>query len=114
MQSSFMNSPKLRLNAVSQSARLNCSGELGARPSVASRSVAVDKAEAAELCLGLALPPGAEDQSCGCAAPSRQQEAHAERADRHHGEIGAQLGADVRRLADLFAKRLRRTCKVFT
>jgi hypothetical protein len=50
MQSSFMNSAKLRLNAASHSARLSFSGELGACPAVASRSVAVDNAEAAELC----------------------------------------------------------------
>src|SRR6266550_1674256 len=49
MQSSFMKAPKLRLNAATHSAGLSFSGELGTSPAVASRSVAVDKAEAAEL-----------------------------------------------------------------
>jgi hypothetical protein len=46
-----MNSAKLRLNAASHSVGFSFSGELGACPAAASRSVAVDKAEAAELCL---------------------------------------------------------------
>src|SRR4051794_36957480 len=71
MQSSFLNAAKLRLNAACQSEKLSCSGELGARPAVAFRSVAVDNAEAAELCLRLALPPAPEDQANGCADASR-------------------------------------------
>ena len=49
MQSSFMKAAKLRLNAASHSAGLSFSGELGTWRAVASRSVAVDKAEAAAL-----------------------------------------------------------------
>src|SRR6478736_6285687 len=63
VQSSCLNAAKLRLNAARQSEKLSCSGELGARPTFASRSVAVDNAEAAELCLRLALPTAPEDQA---------------------------------------------------
>src|SRR6266550_3339854 len=112
-QSSFMKPAKLRLNAVSHSVGFSFSGELGACPAVASRSVAVDKTEAAELCLCLALPSAPEDQPSGRADASRQQEAHTERADHNHREVRAQLGSDVRRLADLFAKRLSGAGKLF-
>jgi hypothetical protein len=43
-----MKPAKLRLKAASQWAGLSFSGELGACPAVAPRSVAVDNAEAAE------------------------------------------------------------------
>src|SRR6266700_8234152 len=109
MQSSFRNAVKLHLKAASHSARFSFSGELGTRPAVASRSVAVDNAEAAELRLRLTLPPAAEDQPCGRAYASRYEEADAERADRHRREVGAKLGADVGRFTDLLAQRVRRS-----
>src|SRR6266446_815019 len=109
MQSSFRKAEKLRLNAVSHSAGLSFSDELGTCPAVSSRSVAVDNAEAAELRLRLAFPPTAEDQPCGGADTPREQEADSERPDGDDREVGAQLGADVGRLADLFAKGLGRT-----
>src|ERR1700693_6444965 len=99
MQSSFKKAAKLRLNAASQSARLSFSGELGAFPAVASRSVAVANAEATELGFRLVLPPAPEDEPCGGADTSGQQEAHAERARRDHRQGRAQLRAGVRRLA---------------
>jgi hypothetical protein len=49
MQSSLMNAVKVRFKAASHSAGLSFSGELGTCPTVDSRSVAVDNAEAAEL-----------------------------------------------------------------
>src|SRR3954452_8451295 len=104
MQSSAMNSAKLRLSAASQSAGLSFSGELGACPAVVSRSVAVDNAEAAELCLRLALAPAPEDQPRGGTDATGEQEAHPERADCDGRQVRAQLGADVRRLADLLAQ----------
>src|SRR6266850_6300978 len=112
MQSSLTNEATLRLNAASHSVRLSLPGELGARAPVASRSAADDKAEAAELSFRLALPPAPEDESCGRADPSRQQEAHAERADRHRRKIGTQLGADVGRLADLVPEHVGRAGKL--
>src|SRR6266516_4012111 len=106
MQSSLMKAAKLRLNAASHSGGLSFSGELGTWPAVASRSVAVDNAEAAELRFRLAFPATPEDQPCRGPDATRKQEAHSECPDRHHRKVGAHLGADVGRLADLLAKGL--------
>src|SRR4030081_3066251 len=114
MQSSFRNAEKVRLNTVSHSAGLSFSGELGTCPTGVSRSVAVDNAEAAERRFRLALPPAPEDEPGSGADAARQQETDPERPGRNHGEIGAQLGADVGRLADLLAERLRRTGQLFS
>src|SRR5947209_1188164 len=108
MQSSRMNSEKLRLSAASHSAPLSPPGELGLRPRCDSRSVAVDKAEATELRLGLALASATEDQARSRADPAAQDEAEAERPCRRHGKVRTKLCADVRRLADALAQSLRR------
>src|SRR2546423_1917194 len=83
MQSSAMNSWKLRLSAAIHSARLSRCGALGGRPtcrrSVAVRSVAVDKAEATDLCLGRTLS----------AAPHQQPHGRADAAGAHEaGAVG--------------------------
>jgi len=72
MQSSFMNSEKLRLSEASHSETLSFSGEVGVRPTRASRSVAVDKAEAAEPGLRLAFASAPEDQARRGTEPSGQ------------------------------------------
>src|SRR2546422_6610137 len=82
------------------------------RPSFAF--VSAPPRDAGLHCWGaLTLPPAPEDEPSGCADASRQQEARAERADRYHREVRTQLGSEVRRLADLFAKRLSRAGKLF-
>src|SRR5437588_9971023 len=107
MQSSAMNAEKLRLRAASHAVRLRRSGERGALPTRASRSVAVDKAEAADPGLGLAFAPAPEDQPRRRPDSACGEKADAERGDRGGREISPQFAADVRRLADAFAKRLR-------
>src|SRR5215208_1927003 len=81
MQSSCMNSEKLRFSAESHSARLSRSGEEGERPTFA-RSVAVDKAEAAHLGLRLAFAAAPEDQTRGCADAAGDEEPNRDRACR--------------------------------
>src|SRR5436309_3135087 len=108
MQSSFMNSEKLRLSEASHSEAVSFSGEVGARPARASRSVAVDKAEAAELGLRLAFATAPEDQTCSGTDPSGQQKPDAERARRDDRKVGTNLRADVGRFADALAQRLGR------
>src|SRR5947199_6758219 len=107
MQSSFMNSEKLRLSALNHSEPFSFSGEAGACPTRASRSVAVDKAETADLGLRLAFASTPEDQARGRPDPSGQQKSDAERARRDDRKVGAKLGADVRCFADALAQRLR-------
>src|SRR5438445_9597418 len=114
MQSSCMNSETARLNAASHSPRLSCCGELGAWPAVASRSVAVDKAETAGLRLRLAFAYPSEDQPCGRADATGEDEAEAERPCRDGRKVGAELAADVRRLADALAQRLRGVGELLT
>src|SRR5438874_8159685 len=109
MQSSLMNSEKLRFNTAIHSPRLSRSGERGTRPAAARRcSVAVDKAEAAELGLRLAFAPAPEDQTRARTDPTRQEEADAERAHGDGRQVLAQLSADVRRLAEARAQAVRR------
>jgi hypothetical protein len=105
MQSSFMNSEKLRLNAARHPPSFRRVGEPGVRPTCA---VAVDKAEAAEPCLRLALPPATEDQARGRADPAGQHEAETQRASGDRRQVGAQLAADVGCLADALAEVVRR------
>src|SRR6478752_2383084 len=82
MQSWRMNAPKLPFRASSHSPRLSRSGELGLRPMRARRpSVAVDKAESPGLGFCFAFASAPEDQSCGRADPSCEQEPDTERAD---------------------------------
>src|SRR5436305_1607787 len=85
MQSSFMNSEKLRLSALNHSEPFSFSGEAGACPTRASRSVAVDKPETADLGLRLAFASAPEDQARGRPDPSGQQKSDAERP-RREGE----------------------------
>src|SRR5437763_289305 len=107
MQSSLMNSEKLRLSAAIHSPRLSRSGERGTRPAVARRcSVAVDKAEAADLGLCLAFATAPEDQARRRTDPARQQESDPQRPGRSGREVPAQLPANVRRLAEARAEVL--------
>src|SRR5207244_12736231 len=96
MQSSCMNSETARLNAASHSPRLSCRGELGAWPAVASRSVAVNKAEAADLRLRLAFASPAKDQPRSRADSAGEDEAEAERARSDGRKVGAELAAELR------------------
>src|SRR3954470_18628158 len=91
MQSSFMKLEKARVRAGIHSDRLSFSGDSGAWPARASRSVAVDNAKATELGLGLAFASAPEDQPCGRADSSRQQKSPSESAGRHDRQIGAEL-----------------------
>src|SRR5712691_8373769 len=99
MQSSALNSEKLRLSAAVQSAWLSRRGELGARPTCDSLSAAVG--------------PAAEDQPHGRADSAGKEEAHAERAHRDGREVRAELAADVRRFADALAQGLRSAGELF-
>src|SRR4051812_5714867 len=74
MQSSAMNSLKLRLSAASHSLPLSPSGERAGWPTCACCSVAVDKAEAAERGLRLAFTPAPEHQSGSRADTARDEE----------------------------------------
>src|SRR5215210_3368949 len=109
MQSSLMNSEKLRFRAASHSPTLRRVGEPGVRPTC---SVAVDNAEAAEACLRIAFPPAPEDQSRGGTDTAGQHEADPERAHRDCRQIGAQLAADVGRLADALPQLFRCACEL--
>src|SRR5580765_5805805 len=104
MQSSFMNLEKARLKDAIHSDRLSFSGDSGAGPVRASRSVAVDNTKATELGLGLAFASAPEDQPRGRPDSSRQEKAHSESADRDDRQIGAELPRDVGRLADLITQ----------
>ena len=103
-----MNAEPLRFSAEIHSPRLSRSGEPGTRPTVARRcSVAVDKAEAADLGLRLAFATAPEHQARRRTDPARQQESDPERPGRGRREVPAQLPANVRRLAEARAKVLR-------
>src|SRR6478609_8701488 len=108
MASSAMNSLKLRLTAAIQSERLSRSGPPGAWPTSARSSVAVDKAEAADLGHLFALSTPSEDQPHRGADAAGEQEAGAERARRDRREVRAHLPGDVRGLIDALAERLGR------
>src|SRR4051812_31600840 len=106
MQSSRMNEAPVRLSTASHSPRPRCSGELGARPTVARCSVAVDKAEPAQSRFRLAFAPATEDQACGRSDSTREQEADAERSHCHSRQVRPQPAADVGGLADALPQRL--------
>src|SRR6266508_634555 len=114
MQSSFMNSEKLRFSAASHSARLNRVGDRGARPARGPRSVAVDKAEAADPGFRVALTPAPEDQPRGRADPAGEQEAHTECTHRDRGQVGTQLALDVGRLTQTLAQGVRSVGELLT
>jgi hypothetical protein len=103
MQSSFMNSEKLRLIAATHSPRESRCGDEGVRPTC---SVAVDKAETAELGFRLAFPSAAEDQPRGGADATREEKSGTQRACGHGGQIRTQLRADVRCFADFLSEVL--------
>src|SRR6266536_2531089 len=112
MQSSLMKAERLRFSAASHSALLSRSGERGARPSRARRSVAVDKAEATDLRLRLAFARAPEDQPGGRAHAACEQDAQAQGTRRCHRKIRPQLAADGGRLAKAVSKRVRGVVEV--
>src|SRR3954463_6129114 len=106
MASSAKKALKLRLMTAIQSERLRRSGLPGACPTRERRSVAVDKAEAAESGLLLALSTPSEDQACRRTHTARQEEPGPQRAGGHDRQLRAHLARDVRRLAEALAERL--------
>src|SRR5918992_817022 len=104
MQSSRMNSEKLRLTAERQSVKLSRAGAWGGRPARASDSVAADKAEAAERGLRLAFAAAPEDQASRRPDAAGEQEAQPARAGGAGRRVRAQLPADVGGLADAVAQ----------
>src|SRR5438105_6955417 len=108
MASSAVNSLKLRLSAEIQSERLSRSGPVGALPTSAVGSVAVDKAEAADPSLLLAFAAASEDQAHRRADAAGQEESRTQRTDRDRREVRAHLAGDVRRLAEAVPQRVGR------
>src|SRR5947199_2165058 len=104
MQSSRMKAEKLPLSAPNHSEALSFSGESGGRPTRARCSVAVDKAEAAELGLRLAFAAAPEDQARRRADSSGQQKSDAERPCSDDRQVRLHLGADVRCFPDACAQ----------
>src|SRR6266542_4172985 len=104
MQSSAMNCLAARLKTAIHSAALNRSGPVGARPVFAGDSVPVDNGEATETGSLAALRAPARQEPHGRADTAGQKEAGAQRPRRHHRQLRAQLGADVRRFTDLGAQ----------
>jgi hypothetical protein len=108
MQSSFMNLENARLKEAIHSERLSFSGDSGAWPARASRSVALDNAKATELGHGVAFASAPEDQPRGRADSSRQEKSHSESAGRDDRQIRAEPPRDVGRFADLFTEAVGR------
>src|SRR5262245_62409515 len=101
MQSSLRNCLPVRLKTSSQSRALRRSGPLGARPSRASRSVAVDKGEPPEAGLRRALATAPREEPHRRADAPGEEEARAEGRRRNDGQVGPQLRPDVRYVLDL-------------
>src|SRR5215208_1751397 len=112
MQSSAMNSLKLRLKTCAHSRVVSRSGPGGVCPTSGRASVAVDDGEAAKARPLGSLPPAAEEEAGRRADASGEEEAGSERAGRDDGQVRAKLCGDVRRLADLVAELLDRVCEL--
>src|SRR5436190_137988 len=102
-----MNSLAVRLKTAIHSPAERRRGLGGTWPVSAGRnrcSVAVDKDEPPEARLLFALAPAPHHESHRRPDPTRDEEAHGERAGRGGRQLRAELPADVRRLADSLAQ----------
>src|SRR5712691_2554293 len=100
MQSSAMNSLKVRLKTSSHSRALSRRGLGGTVPVSGRRSATVDNGEAAHLGLRLAFAAAAGEQAHRRADPAGYDEPRPERAGGDHGQPRAELARDVGHLAD--------------